>query len=275
MSLIKTMARLLRAVLRYLKSRPKPVKLLLLALSVLLILTNTDVLQILESNAAEPTQNENYAYYQGDGDFNSDGDLGKQYAFYKYISDFDEFDWSNLRYMTVNAVSDGTRLQYRITGYKSGGGGTLIFDSGWHMYATAVQVEGAGFDYYLLELREYDENGQQVQIGYIDSIVTYFGYSEVVQLPTTPPELVTGVQDIQSAIVGGEIEEVTTDTADLPSYNSGDISDTETPSAITGFFSLFAYCVSWLFGCHPLLSSCLTLFIVLALVGYILYGRGG
>ena len=51
--------------------------------------------------------------------------------------------------MTCNVTAGGLRCHYRVLGYRSGGGGTLIFDSGWGgQYGQAIDIQGAGFDYY-------------------------------------------------------------------------------------------------------------------------------
>lgn len=224
--------------------------------------------------AASITESGSYAFYQSNGDFGSDGGDGKQYLFYKYMSDFDSFTWDNLNYMTVNAVSDGVRLKYRITGFRSGGGGTMVFDSGWSQYAVATEVKGANFDYYLLELRAYDTDGVQIPLRTIDSVVTYFGYGVSVQLPTTPPELVDSAQNIESAIVGGEVETLPPDSDGLPTYTSGALGRASFGSDIIAFFGAFWYLVNWCFSVHPAYTSAFTLMILIAVVGYILYGRG-
>lgn len=224
------------------------------------------------SAASEFSEGKSYPFYQINGDFASDGGDGKQLIYYKYISDFEgTFDWSNLQYITVNAVSDGHRLRPRILGYRNG---EQVFDSGLGNYAVAFNVQGANFDYYLLILAQYDNNDQQVPIGNIDTCCTYFGYSQQVQLPTTPNELVEGVQGIESAITGGEIETLPPDTVELPTYQSGSIGAATMSQGLLNFISLLWLSIARLIGVHSEFAIVTALTLSCALVGYIIYGRG-
>jgi len=244
-------------------------QLLLLVISFLILTAEFRGLRA--SAASEFSEGKSYPFYQINGDFASDGGDGKQLIYYKYISDFEDiFDWSNLQYMTVNAVSNGHRLRPRILGYRNG---EQVFDSGLGNYAVAFNVQGANFDYYLLILAQYDDNNQQVPIGDIDTCCTYFGYSQQVQLPTTPNELVEGVQGIESAIIGGEVETLPPDSDGLPSYRHGQIQKVSFTTAITNYISMFWYTLSAFFTMHSDATAVFTVCIMCAIVGYIIYGR--
>lgn len=260
--------------LRLFLSVPLSLGKFLLALLVLLILTVAA--NSLKSEAAAINQTDVYTYYQSDGDFGSDGGDGKQFKFYKYMSDFSAFDWNNLNHMYVVAVSDSHKLYYRITGYRSGGGGTLMFDSGWTAPNTSVDCRGANFDYYLIELRRYDDGltGEQTQVGYLDTIYTSFSYGTEVQLPTTPPEIVTGIQSIEEAINGGEDETLPQETIELPTLDNSIVTTDVSPNSevsgfIRGIMSVWTFVFS-LDGMSFILPIC----IVITFVAFVLYGRG-
>lgn len=155
----------------------------------------------LKSSAASEITDKRYKYtYFTDGDFQQMG-LDKQLMFYEYLPD--GLSWDTLQQMVANFTADGVRLEYRILGYKSGGGGTLVFDSGDKgTFGQAVDIQGANFDYYNIYLSAFDEDGVQQQVGHIDSGYIIFSWGELVQLPTTPPELVDGVQSIEEGING-------------------------------------------------------------------------
>lgn len=162
------------------------------------------------SSAASVTDKRYQYTYFTNGDFQQDGD-NKQFMFYEYLPA--NLSWDTLNQMTVNAVAEGTRCNYRVLGYRSGGGGTLVFDSGWlGQYGVAIDITGANFDYYNVILSlptDFDEN-TPATVGNIDSCYIIFAWGELVQLPTTPPELINGVDAIESGINGTATETLPT-----------------------------------------------------------------
>lgn len=166
-----------------------------------MLLSLIGVVSSLKSSAASEITDKRYRYtYFTDGDFRQEG-LDKSLMFYEYLPD--GLSWDTLNSMVANFTADGVRCQFRIFGYRSGGGGTLIFDSGGGgMYGQAIDITGAGFDYYNILLSAFDKEGTQIQVGNIDSGYVIFSWGELVQLPTTPPELVNGVQSIEEGING-------------------------------------------------------------------------
>lgn len=166
-----------------------------------MLLSLIGVVSSLKSSAANEITDKRYKYtYFTNGDFVQNG-LDKSLTFYEYLPD--DLSWDTLNSMVANFTADGVRCQYRIFGYRSGGGGTLVFDSGGGgMYGQAIDITGAGFDYYNILLSAFDTDGTQIQVGNIDSGYVIFSWGELVQLPTTPPELVDGVQSIEEGING-------------------------------------------------------------------------
>ena len=158
----------------------------LLVLLALLCLTVTA--NCLKSSAASELTDNRYSFtYFVNGDFVQNG-LDKSLMFYEYLPS--GLSWDTLNSMVANFTADGVRCEYRIFGYKSGGGGTLVFDSGGGgKYGQAIDITGANFDYFNILLSAYDKEGNQIEVGNIDSGYIVWGYGELVQLPTTPPSL--------------------------------------------------------------------------------------
>lgn len=200
-------------------------------LAILVALSLIALVSSLRSNAASEITDKRYQYtYFTDGDFRTDG-LDKSLMFYEYLPS--GLSWDTLSGMVANFTADGVRCQYRIFGYKSGGGGTLVFDSGGGgMYGQAIDITGAGFDYYNILLSAYDKDGTQIQVGNIDSGYVIFSWGELVQLPTTPPELVDAAESAAEGINGTATiplppSAVTTSTVTV------DFSDLDTPADVT------------------------------------------
>lgn len=162
-----------------------------------------------QATAASDITDRRYQYsYYTNGDFQQDGD-NKQFMFYEYLPS--GLTWDSLNQMTVNAVAEGTRCKYRVLGYKSGGGGTLCYDSGFKgEFGIAIDITGANFDYFNVILSVYDDSGQQYNIGNIDSCYIVYAWGELVQLPTTPPALVDSAEAIESGINGTATETLPT-----------------------------------------------------------------
>jgi hypothetical protein len=172
--------------------------------------------------------------------------------FYEYLPD--GLSWDTLNSMVANFTADGVRCQYRIFGYRSGGGGTLIFDSGGGgMYGQSIDITGAGFDYYNILLSAFDKDGTQIAVGNIDSGYVIFSWGELVQLPTTPPELIDGVQSIEEGINGTATVTrppsivttvtVTTDDVGLPDHNGVNADIMQFGAG----FHIVQYTFGWLF----------------------------
>lgn len=205
-----------------------------------------------QATAASDITDKRYQYsYFTNGDFSQDGD-NKQFMFYEYLPS--GLSWDTLNQMTVNAVAEGTRCKYRVLGYKSGGGGSLCYDSGWNgEFGIAIDITGANFDYFNVILSVYDDSGQQYTIGNIDSCYIVYAWGELVQLPTTPPALVDGVQSIEEGINGTATVTrspsivttvtVTYDTSDLPDAD-GVIGEVQQFGA---GFQIVQYTFGWLF----------------------------
>lgn len=237
---------------------------------VLLCLTVTANSQ--KSSAASELTDKRYSFtYFVDGDFIQNG-LDKSLMFYENLPS--ELSWDTLNSMVANFTADGVRLEYRIFGYKSGGGGTLVFDSGGGgKYGQAIDITGANFDYFNLLLSAYDKDGNQQQVGYIDSGYIVWGYGELVQLPTTPPELVDDVDSINEGINGGEESTLPTESDGLPQYTTGAIPDVSIPEQGIACIALFTSVAASIFNSHWAMSSACGVVVILVLAWYILYGR--
>lgn len=220
------------------------------------------------SATSEITDNRYQYVYYTNGDFQTDG-LHKQFMFYEYLPS--GLSWDTLTQMTCNVTAGGLRCNYRVLGYRSGGGGTLIFDSGWGgQYGQAIDIQGAGFDYYNIILSCVDDTGQEVQVGNIDSAYVVFAYGELVQLPTTPPELVDGVQSIDDAINGGTEENVDSYSDSLPNINNSDIPSSISTSTFTTYFAFIGYIWSRLRSVGAW-NAVITFAISCAIIGYVIY----
>lgn len=174
-----------------------------------------------QATAASDITDRRYQYsYFTNGDFQQDGD-DKQFMFYEYLPS--GLSWDTLNQMTVNAVSEGTRCNYRVFGYRSGGGGTLVYDSGdGGEFGVAIDITGANFDYFNVILSVPDG-----AVGNIDSCYIVYAWGELVQLPTTPPELIDSAAAIESGINGTATEtlpqNITTVTYTTMSFSDRDI----------------------------------------------------
>lgn len=242
--------------------------------ALLVLLSLIGVASSFKSKAASEITDKRYRYtYFTDGDFRQDG-LDKSLMFYEYLPN--ELSWDTLNSMVANFTADGVRCKYRIFGYKSGGGGTLVFDSGGGgTYGQAIDITGAGFDYYNILLSAFDDDGNQIAVGNIDSGYVIFSWGELVQLPTTPPELVDGVQSIEEGINGtvtvtrapSSVTTVPTSTVDI---NADDAAEDIMTAAPSGFV-LISHIFSWFITETPLqVQAAMYAFLALALIGFIL-----
>lgn len=226
----------------------------------------------LKSTAASELTDSRYSFtYFVNGDFVQNG-LDKSLMFYEYLPS--GLSWDTLNSMVANFTADGVRCEYRVFGYKSGGGGTLVFDSGGGgKYGQAIDITGAGFDYFNILLSAYDKDGNQIEVGNIDSGYIVWGYGELVQLPTTPPELVDDVDSINEGINGGEESTLPTESDGLPQYTTGAIPDVSIPEQGIACIALFTSVAASIFNAHWALSSACGVVVILALAWYVLYGR--
>lgn len=267
---MKTVRQLLRDLRLFVSARKISVKVLS---ALLVLLSLIGLASSLKSNAANEITDKRYKYtYFTDGDFQQMG-LDKQLMFYEYLPD--NLSWDTLQQMVANFTADGVRLEYRILGYKSGGGGTLVFDSGDNgSFGQAVDIQGANFDYYNIYLSAFDEDGVQQQVGHIDSGYVIFSWGELVQLPTTPPELVDGVQSIEEGINGTVTvtrppSNIT--TATIPYNQDPDDIATDLNDAAWNSFLVIQRCFHYLFydsimQIRALMFAC----IALTVIGFIL-----
>lgn len=242
-------------------------KFLLVVLALLVIIEQAS---FLKSNAASLTDNRYRYSYFTNGDFVQDG-LDKHFVFYEYLPD--GLSWDTLNQMVVNITADGVRCDYRVFGYRSGGGGTLVYDSGGRgQFGQAIDITGANFDYYNVIVSAYDDTGTQIQVGTIDSAYIIFAYGELVQLPTTPPELVEHAASIDDAINGGIDEQVPTQDIELPTMDNSSIGPIEVGDQAMSMFAMFGSVSSAFFlmsGIGSILVAC----VVLSVIYYFLYGR--
>lgn len=262
---------LLRDLRSFASARRTSVKLLS---ALLVLLSLIGVVSSLRSNAASEITDKRFKYtYFTDGDFRTDG-LDKSLMFYEYLPS--GLSWDTLSSMVANFTADGVRCQYRIFGYKSGGGGTLVFDSGGGgMYGQAIDITGAGFDYYNILLSAFDKDGNQIQVGTIDSGYVIFSWGELVQLPTTPPELVDGVQSIEEGINGtatvtrppSSVTTVPTSTVDINAEDTASDVMTAASSGLVLISNVFA----WFVTVPPIqIRAAIFAFLGLALIGFVL-----
>lgn len=177
--------------------------------------------------------------------------------------------------MVVNITAGGVRCDYRVFGYRSGGGGTLVFDSGGRgQFGQAIDITGAGFDYYNVIVSAYDDTGTQIQVGTIDSAYIIFAYGELVQLPTTPPELVEHAASIDEGINGGQVSTLPTDDTELPTIDDAPLDTSiNIPSEAGGFLGLIGSILTFFMSLSGLGTLC-TFIIIITLAAFFLYGRG-
>lgn len=124
-------------------------------------------------------------HYGSDGDFVASGNE-KHLMFYKYFPNDNDYVG-----ITVYAVNNyGERLKYRIVGYVHG---NIVFRSGITDYGETVNIDGKNFDYYdvyLLNWAEYVNDGEWINVGYVESFKYVYSVRYYQPDPTQPPGIV-------------------------------------------------------------------------------------